>query len=563
MTKSSPIVTLIPFLLLSFVGWGLCTIFSPTQHIASESFSISLDADRALVAQLYTPRNQPTPHPVVILGHGWNNCKAMVTPLAMELARHGIATLTFDFGGFGESYPLPTAEKSIDRLETSTLEDARSVLSWIRDRPERFDVTRIAIGGHSMGGTTALQLGQIDPQLKATVVLSMTGTVTPTTPKNLWVGVGVYEQMHSPADARNMMAQATDSRDLTCLDDGICGNFATGTARRLAISATTDHVFAPYDARFMRAVLRWLDRALEVEMGDVSLVLPGWILGWGLVFGGGLGVGIWGVWQLDRIWAGLGRQRLWRYGNPVFWSMVAIAVWGYFHPLWVDTATNLLVFNCILLLTSNYALGNRKKFPKALRVVGLYVCLFEVAILLPAIVFGLEELWQQPAYLLELPQFISQWLLWSSYFASQFIKAALFQATTLELRLTGWFVVLVLWEYFRPGGILRAIERVAVFGVGWLRRPLKLTTGQVSSRQAIGLSILTAILVVLVHQRAADGILELLTSDGSLVLRQVSLLLLLPLVTILGCVRSSWFRRWESAAIALNSRSIDANCRST
>ena len=286
MAKSSRSIALVPFLLLLFIGWGLWTLFNPYRQIAAESFSIPLDADRTLVAQLYTPRNQPNPHPIVVLGHGWNNRKAMVSPLAMELARHGVAALTFDFGGFGESYPIPAAEKSIERLENpTTLQDTRAVLAWIRDRPERFDGTRIGIGGHSMGGTTALQLGQLDPQIRATVVLSMTGTATPATPNNLFVGVGVYEQMNSPSDARMMMAQATQGSNPTCLNGGICGNFATRTARQLVVSPTVDHVFAPYDARLMTAVINWVDRALAVEVGDLSgdvaLAVPGWMLGWG------------------------------------------------------------------------------------------------------------------------------------------------------------------------------------------------------------------------------------------------------------------------------------------
>ncbi|MGD2181716.1 alpha/beta hydrolase [Lusitaniella coriacea] len=535
--------------LLLVIGFGLCIAFNPGKQIASESIAIPLETDRAIFGKLYTPRGVLTPYPVMVLGHGVNNSKATTAPLAMELARHGIAALTFDFGGFGESYPLSTAEKSIESLETSTLEDARSVLAWIRDRPERLDPTRIGIGGHSMGGTTALQLAQIDPQLRATVVLSMSGTATSTAPRNLFFGVGVYDQMNSPRDIRIAMQAATASPDITCLDWDICGDFAAGTARQLAISATADHVFAPYDGRLTAAVIRWVRQSFAIETQDVSLVLPGWILGWELAFAGGLGVGIWGIGQLDRRVAGSRWRRLWRYGNPAFGAMVTIALWGYFDTKSSEIAANLLLFSYVLLLASNYALRDRKIFLKALRLLGLYALLFEFAMLLPTWICGLGELWQQPIYLVGLPQLIGQWLLWSGYWVAPFIKAAFFPVHTLELQLSGLFVLLVLWEFLRPGATFGAIEWVAVLGVRWLRRPFQVSVGRVSSQQIAGLSILLGLLAIVLHQRATDGLLELFASQGGLVVRQLSLLLVLPLVTIVGCARSRWFRRWEMAAI--------------
>jgi dienelactone hydrolase len=547
-TPNPPIWLLLSWLLLS-LGLCLYLAFHPGKRIASESISIPLTADRALVGLLYTPRSQPSPHPIMMLGHGVNNSKANVAPLAMELARHGIATLTFDFGGFGESYPLSTAEKSIESLETSTLEDAQAVLAWIRDRPERFDLTRIGMGGHSMGGTTALQLGQIDSQLRATVVLSMTGMATPTAPRNLFLGVGAFEQMNSPSNARLAMESAIDSQEATCLTGGICGDFATGTARQLVVSATADHIFAPYDGRLTSAVVHWVARSFAIESDPVSLALGRWMLGWELMFAGGIGVGVWGVEQFDRSFHRSRWRRLWQYGNPAFWSMVAIALWAYFHRQWADTAANLLLFCYILQLASNYALQDREKFPKALRIIGLYALLFQCAALLPAGICGLPELWRQPLYLLDVPQFIGQWLLWSGYVCTQWVKHGFFPAHTLELRLSALFVFLVLWEFVRPGTTFGAIERVTRFGVQWLRRPFQITMGSVSSGQVAGLSVLVGVLVVLLHQRATDGLLGLLQSQGGLVVRQLILLLSIPLVAIVGGLRSPWFRRWEVAAI--------------
>lgn len=552
-TPNLPILLCLSCLLL---GIGLCLYlaFHPGKRIASESISIPLSADRSLVGQLYTPHSQPNFLPILVLGHGVNNSKANVAPLAMELARHGIATLTFDFGGFGESYPLSTAEKSIERLETSTLEDAQAVLAWIRDQPERFDLTRIGIGGHSMGGTTALQLGQLDPQLRATVVLSMTGMATPSTPNNLFLGVGAYEQMNSPGNARLAMQSAIESQEATCLDGGICGDFAMGTARQLVVSATADHIFAPYDGQLTAAVVKWVRRSFAIASDQVSLALERWMLGGELMFVGGIGVGVWGVEQLDRYFARSRWRRLWQYGNPAFGSILAIALWGHFHQPSADIAANLLLFCYVLQLASNYARRDREKFPKALRIIGLYALLFELAALLPAGLCGLPELWRQPLYLLDVPQFIGQWLLWSGYLCIQWVKHGFFPAHTLELRLSALFVFLVLWEFVQPGATLNTLERVAVFGVQWLRRPFQITMGSVSSGQVVGISVLVGILAILLHQRATDGLLGLLESQGGLVARQLILLLLIPLAAIVAGLRSPWFRRWEVMAIEGRSR---------
>ncbi|RMG06443.1 MAG: hypothetical protein D6728_18620 [Cyanobacteria bacterium J055] len=139
--------------------------------------------------------------------------------------------------------------------------------------------------------------------------------------------------------------------------------------------------------------------------------------------------------------------------------------------------------------------------------------------------------------------------MWSGYWVAQLAKQAFFPAHTLELRLSGLFVLLVLWEFVRPGATFGAIKRVAILGVRWLRRPFQVTVGRVSVRQVAGLSALVGLLVILLHQRATDGLLELFANQGRLVARQLSLLLFLPIAMIVSCVRLPGFQYWEKAAI--------------
>jgi predicted dienelactone hydrolase len=113
------------------VGLLLHQGFYP-HNIATETINLKRDRDHALVGRLYIPDQTKTPYPTIILWHGVSSSKEMMEPLAIELARQGIAALAFDAGGFGESSarPLSAAEN---------LQDARVVFDYVKQHPERFD----------------------------------------------------------------------------------------------------------------------------------------------------------------------------------------------------------------------------------------------------------------------------------------------------------------------------------------------------------------------------------------------------------------------------------------
>ncbi|MGK7922254.1 MAG: alpha/beta hydrolase [Trichodesmium sp.] len=281
-------------LLLLAVGLILSIIFNPTIGIEAKSLTIKIDSQRHLVSRIYTP-NTAKPHPVILLCHGVNNSKEMMIPLAVELARHGIAAIAFDFGGYGESYQLQTAEKSRENLEKNTQIDTKAVLTYIQTHPEIFDQERIGILGHSLGGATALALGQTEDVLRSTIILGMSGIATPTTPQNLFLGAGVYEQINPPQDLRVTLQQATAQKNPVCINNShnICGNFTDGTARLLIISDTADHIIEPYDPQLIQQVVNWAQRSLDVTPAtEVKLVAPGLIISLVLTFSGGIAAGV-------------------------------------------------------------------------------------------------------------------------------------------------------------------------------------------------------------------------------------------------------------------------------
>ena len=522
---------LLSFLLLG-IGLFLCLIFNPTPGIQSEPIAINLNAQRHLIGRIYTPKTTPTPQPVMILCHGISNSKEMMSPLAVELARHGIGAIAFDFGGFGESYQLPAQLKSVDNLEVNTLADAQAVLAFVRRHPERFDLSRIGIGGHSMGGNTALKLARMEPKLRATVVLSMGGDATPTIPANLFLGVGAYEQLNPPQKLRSMFKQATESNS-NCLNGDICGDFRSGTARQLFISPTTEHITAPYDPRLTQQVVNWTQRALNVPVSSQPLASPWFIFSQLLTFSGAVAVGAYLLLQLN--------QPSWLMGVSiaVFWGLGASRV------ISTVAVSNVMLFCLFLLLCSNYARRYPEKVIPEVRVASLYALLFLGAVLLPALLLGIREILLTPAHLAYIPQFLVQWVFLFFYNYAQAFKLALFPAYTFTLTPSWLFLLLVLLELILPGVILTVIERSGKWLVRWLRSPFRLGLGQYK-RQEVGiLAGLLILLVILVYRRTADGFLSVAMSMGILAFKLFGLLTLLPLLVIVFTLRSPWFRRLE------------------
>ncbi len=560
-------------LLLLGIGLFLCTVFNPNLGIESEAVAIDLDAQRYLVTRIYTPKTTPKPQPVMILCHGMNNSKEMMAPLAVELARHGIAAIAFDFGGFGESYQLPAQLKSLDNLEASTLADAQAVLAFVRRHPERFDPSRIGIGGHSMGGNTALKLARMEPntalsrkfvgldkqgeqrkqrgrggenraypssigmesQLRATVVLSIGGEATPTTPANLFLGVGAYEQLNPPQELRLMLKQATESNS-NCLNGDICGDFRAGNARQLFISPTTDHVTAPYDPRLIRQVVNWTQRALDVPVRSdrVKYSIPWFIFGEILTFSGGIALGVYLLLQTNQPSLLIGVQ------IAVLWGL------GASRLMPTEAVSNVMLFCLFLQLCSNYARRYPEKFIPGVRVASLYSLLFLGAVVLPALLLGIREILLTPAYLAYIPQFLLQWGFFLFYNYAQAVKLALFSAYTFALNPSWLFFLLVLLELILPGVTLTVIEGSGRWLVRWLRSPFRLGISKFYRQEAGVLAGLLILLGVILYRRSADGFLSVAMGMGILALKLFGLLALLPLLVILFSLRSLWFRRLES-----------------
>lgn len=536
-------------ILLSFflliLGLFLCTVFNPTLEIKAESLAIDLDDHRHLVTRVYTPTQAPAPYPVMVLCHGVNNSKEMMTPLAVELAREGIAAVVFDFGGYGESYRLGRGEKSVPQLEASTLANAQAVFHYLHQYPNIYDPEKMGIVGHSMGGITALQLAEKDSQLRSTLLLSINGIFTPTSPANVWLGVGVYEQLNPATDARSMLNLGTE---INCDQSGICGDFSRGTARQLVISTTADHITAPYDPKLITSVVSWGKQSFDLGTEPSQIKIPGFLVGMMLTFVGGVASGVSILSRSCQPLASRNLRVIWIRCMTWLMTILMGLIWGMAASEVApsrNASNNLLLCYCIL-ICSNYVMQFPQKGWQTLRVVCLYLGLGLVSFLVPTVILGIPEWWQSPAAIWQLPKFLLQWPLLTIYNYQLSLKLAFIPSYTLKLQPSLLFIGLVLIELVWPGMTLAVLERGAGFLVRWVRQPLRLTgIGKVSQKTVILIVGLTVIFIVVMGWQISNGLLELAMLHGGSTLTMIILFVLLPLTITSVTLRSSWFRRCE------------------
>ncbi|MCR4857456.1 MAG: alpha/beta fold hydrolase [Bacteroidales bacterium] len=134
----------------------------------------SIDGSKGkLSARLYQPDLNPGERcDLVIMCHGLNADKnfPLLTELADQLHRQGIATLEFDFNGHGKS-----EGRFSEMTIPNEIEDLEQVLAYAQDL--RF-VDDIALVGHSQGAVVAAMVAGKHPEdIKAVVLLAPASSV--------------------------------------------------------------------------------------------------------------------------------------------------------------------------------------------------------------------------------------------------------------------------------------------------------------------------------------------------------------------------------------------------
>ncbi|MBQ9487333.1 MAG: alpha/beta fold hydrolase [Selenomonadaceae bacterium] len=134
----------------------LTILFSLPLTADAKSQSLQIDGDHGkLSAVIQTPDDKKS-YPLVMILHGFtgNKNEPLLTALADDLEKAGIASIRFDFNGHGES----DGDFS-DMTVLNEIEDAKKVYNYVSKLP---NVTSISIAGHSQGGVvTSMLAGEL------------------------------------------------------------------------------------------------------------------------------------------------------------------------------------------------------------------------------------------------------------------------------------------------------------------------------------------------------------------------------------------------------------------
>ena len=135
---------------------------------------------------LYLPAGSG-PFPGVITGPGFAGVKEMLIPdYAAALADAGIATLAFDYIGFGAS----TGKVRQDIKPDDQVQTYRDALNFL-EKDARIDPTRLGAWGTALGGAHTLVLAATDPRVRRGVAII----------PHIKIGDGAAEERLDMADA--------------------------------------------------------------------------------------------------------------------------------------------------------------------------------------------------------------------------------------------------------------------------------------------------------------------------------------------------------------------------
>ncbi len=113
---------------------------------------LQIPGDFTLAAKLFLPESGPTPHPGIVLAHGYLASKEEFLEFPERLTQAGYAVLTFDFRGHGAS----AGERGY-YTEESHLDDLSRAVEALKGHPD-VDPARIFLLGFSVGNFATLRM---------------------------------------------------------------------------------------------------------------------------------------------------------------------------------------------------------------------------------------------------------------------------------------------------------------------------------------------------------------------------------------------------------------------
>ena len=170
-------------------------LFDPSRSTPARG-KVPASPGRRLVTDLLVPSGVLAPMPLVVFAHGWNSNPTVYQPLLEQWAQAGFLVAAPVFPDSTDLYPGSPVSDYADQAEDMSF----VITSLLHSHVVSVDPTRIAVAGHSDGGTDvallALDPAYADPRVRAVVCLSgeLPSGVAPytvrATPAALLVAVG-------------------------------------------------------------------------------------------------------------------------------------------------------------------------------------------------------------------------------------------------------------------------------------------------------------------------------------------------------------------------------------
>ncbi|MEO1089150.1 MAG: alpha/beta fold hydrolase [Pseudomonadota bacterium] len=260
---------------------ALACIFFGVWHLVGTTQGLdvrAVEVGQTPVTVFQTPSGGP--RPVVVIAHGFAGSQQLMQPFAVTLARNGYLAATFDFLGHGAN-PLPLGGSITEETGATQylLEELGRVVRFAIDDPASDG--RLALLGHSMASDIVVRFAQAQPEVQATVAVSMFAPgVTATTPENLLIVVGAWEPALKREALRVLALAAPESGPTPGLT---LGQTHDGTGRRVAFAPGAEHIGVLYSPVALDEARRWLDQVFERDsaagVDDRRLALGALFLG--------------------------------------------------------------------------------------------------------------------------------------------------------------------------------------------------------------------------------------------------------------------------------------------
>jgi dipeptidyl aminopeptidase/acylaminoacyl peptidase len=138
------------------------------ESIQEEYFKIPIETPDGMIeleARLSRSQFTPTPAPCIILCHGWLSNLNGLKFLEGALTLQGYVVVAYSSRGHGKS--------GGKREFPAIYKDIINVIDYLQNNPHfGIDTTRMAVIGHSMGGSIALMFAYLDKRVRVSVAMS-------------------------------------------------------------------------------------------------------------------------------------------------------------------------------------------------------------------------------------------------------------------------------------------------------------------------------------------------------------------------------------------------------